>query len=58
MAARTAPVFCCLPRARVTQDALASALAKDSGLNTASNRQENQPDQVIAAIHGSMPTSG
>ena len=37
----------------VTQEALASALAKDFGL-TWSNRQEKQPDQVMATIHGSM----
>ena len=37
----------------VTQEALAGALAKDFGL-TWSNRQEKQPDQVMATVHGSM----
>lgn len=38
---------------RVTQEALADALAQDFGL-IRSNRQENQPDQAVATVHGSM----
>jgi superfamily II DNA/RNA helicase len=52
--AKTSPRLLVFSESRVTQEHLATALAKHFKLKY-SDRHEAQPDQVLAVIHGGMP---